>query len=128
MHMCSPYRTSLPPSSPSIPHCISPEHPVSFTEPGLAIRFTLYILQHYLLKSSHPRLLPQSPKDCSLHLCLFCYLAYMVIVTIFLNSIHMHSVQFGCSVVSDSLQPRESQHARLPVHHQLLEFTETHVH
>ena len=33
---------------------------------------------------------PQSPKDCSIHLCLFCCLAYRVIVTIFLNSIYMH--------------------------------------
>ena len=29
---------------------------------------------------------------------------------------------------SDSLQPNESQHAGLPVNHQLAEFTETHVH
>ena len=27
---------------------------------------------------------------------------------------HMHSVQFSCSVVSDSLRPHESQHARPP--------------
>ena len=38
-------------------------------------------------KSSHPLPLPQSQKDCSTHLCLFCCLAYRVIVTIFLNSI-----------------------------------------
>ena len=44
------------------------------------------------------------------------------------------SVQFNCSVVSDSLPPHESQHTCddlwtcLPVHHQLPEFTETHVH
>ena len=37
------------------------------------------------------------------------------------------SVQFSRSVMSDSLQPHESQHARPPVHHQLLEFTQTHV-
>ena len=30
--------------------------------------------------------------------------------------------------MSDSLRPRESQHARLPCHHQLPEFTQTHVH
>ena len=29
---------------------------------------------------------------------------------------------------SHSLRPHESQHARLPVHHQLPEFTQTHVH
>ena len=35
--------------------------------------------------------------------------------------------QFSCWVVSNSLQPHASQHAR-PVHHQLPEFTQTHVH
>ena len=40
---------------------------------------------------NHPQLpLPQSPKDCSIHLCLFCCLAYRVVVTIFLHSIYMH--------------------------------------
>ena len=39
-----------------------------------------------------------------------------------------NSVQFSCSVMSDSLQPRELQHASLPVHQQLPEFTQTHVH
>ena len=33
---------------------------------------------------------PQSPKDCPIHLCLFCCLTYRVVVTIFLNSIYMH--------------------------------------
>ena len=49
----------------------------------------IHMFQCYSLKSSHPRLLPQSPKDCSLHLCLFCCLAYRVIVTISLNSIYV---------------------------------------
>ena len=39
----------------------------------------------------------------------------------------MVSVQFSRSVVSDSLRPHESQHAR-PVHHLVPEFTQTHVH
>ena len=38
------------------------------------------------------------------------------------------SVQFSCSDMSGSLQPHEPQHARLPVHHQLPESTQTHVH
>ena len=38
------------------------------------------------------------------------------------------SVQFSCSVVSDSLRPMNRSTPGLPVHHQLLEFTETHVH
>ena len=49
----------------------------------------LYIFQCHSPKSSHPLLLPQSPKDCSIHQCLFCYLIYRVIITIFLNSIYM---------------------------------------
>ena len=50
----------------------------------------IYMFQCYSLKSSHPCLLSQSPTDYSLHLCLFCCLAYKVIVTIFLNSIYIH--------------------------------------
>ena len=42
----------------------------------------LYMFQCHSPKSSHPLPLPQSPKDCSIHLCLFCYLAYRVIITI----------------------------------------------
>ena len=38
------------------------------------------------------------------------------------------SVQFSCSVMSHSLRPHEPQHEGLFVHHQLLEFTQTHVH
>ena len=37
------------------------------------------------------------------------------------------SVQFSHSVVSDSLRPHESSMPGLPVHHQPLEFTQTHV-
>ena len=39
-----------------------------------------------------------------------------------------YSVQFSRSAMSDSLQPHGLQHASLPVHHQLPEFTQTHVH
>ena len=38
---------------------------------------------------NHPPPLPQSPKNCSIHLCPFCCLTYRVVVTIFLNSIYM---------------------------------------
>ena len=50
----------------------------------------LHMFQCHSPKSSHPRPLPQSPKVCSLYLCLFCCLTYRVIVTNFLNSIYMH--------------------------------------
>ena len=38
------------------------------------------------------------------------------------------SVQFSCSVVSDLFDPMDWSMPGLPVHHQLLEFTHTHVH
>ena len=57
---------------------------------GDSFLMILYMFQCHSPKSSHPHPLPQSPKDCSIHLCLFCCLAYRVIVTIFLNSIYMH--------------------------------------
>ena len=47
----------------------------------------IYMFQCHSPISSHLRLLPQSPKDCSIHLCLFYCLTYRV--TIFLNSIYM---------------------------------------
>ena len=53
------------------------------------LHMIIYMFQCYSLKLSHPCLLPQSPKVCSLHLCLFCCLAYRVIITICLNSIYM---------------------------------------
>ena len=94
MYTCSPSWTPLPPPSPYHPsglsQCTSPKLPVSCIEPGLAIRF-LYDIIHVLMPFSKiiPPPLPQSPKDCSIHLCLFCCLAYRVVVTIFLNSIYM---------------------------------------
>ena len=90
-----PILNPLPPPSPYHPsgssQCTSPKLPVSCIEPGLEIRF-LYDIIHVLMPFSQiiPSLpLPQSPKDCSIHLCLFYCLAYRVIITIFLNSIYM---------------------------------------
>ena len=87
------------PSSHLPPHLIPLGHP---SAPALstlshasnldwwsASHMIIHMFQHYSLKSSHAHLLLQSPKDCSIHLCLFCCLACRVIVTIFLNSIYM---------------------------------------
>ena len=87
---------NLPPPPPSSYHpsgssqCTNPKHPVSCVRPGLAICFLYYTCFNAILPNHPPLPLPQSPKDCSIHLCLFCCLAYRVIVTIFLNSIYMH--------------------------------------
>ena len=95
VYTCSPSWTPLPPASPYHPsgssQCTSPKLPVSCIEPGLVIHF-LYDIIHVLVPFSQiipPTTPDQSPKDCSIHLCLFCCLAYRVIITIFLNSIYM---------------------------------------
>ena len=62
---------------------------VSCIQPGLVICFTLDNIHAVL--SKHPTLdFSQSPKVCSVHLCLFFCFAYRVIITIFLNSIYMY--------------------------------------
>ena len=51
---------------------------------------TWYYTYFNAILPNHPILsLSQSPKDCSIHQCLFCCLIHRVIVTIFLNSIYM---------------------------------------
>ena len=87
----NPPPTSLPIPSLWVIPVHQPQLPVSCIEPGLAIRF-LYDIIHVSMPFSQiipPLPLPQSPKDCSIHLCLFCCLTYRVIITIFLNSIYM---------------------------------------
>ena len=95
VYMCSPSWT------PSIlpPHPIPQGHTSAPALSTLSFAWNLdwqsvsymiiYMFQCYSLKSSHPCFLPQSSEDCCLHLCLFCCLAYRVIVTIFLNSLYM---------------------------------------
>ena len=80
-------------------HIISLDHPrapapsIPYPASNIDWRFVSYMLvcmfQCHSPKSSHPLPLPQSPKVRSTHLCLFCCLAYRVIISIFLNSICM---------------------------------------
>ena len=44
------------------------------------------------------------------------------------RSVQISSVQFSHSVVSDSLRSHGLQHTRFPVHHEIPEFTQTHLH
>ena len=87
------------PSSLLPPHTIPLDHP-SAPAPSIQYRASnldqrlvsymiLYMFQCHSPKSSHYLPLSQSPKDCSIHQCLFCCLIYRVIVTIFLNYIYM---------------------------------------
>ena len=93
-HGCTrvPHPDPPSPSHPSrLSQCSSPDHPASYIEPGLAFYFTYDNTHVSMLFSNHPTLTfsHRIQKSCSLHLCLFCCLAYRVIVTIFLNSIYM---------------------------------------
>ena len=91
------------PSSHLPPHPIPLGHPSALVLSALfhawnldwssILHMVIYIFQWYSFISSHPRLLPQSPKVCSLHLCLFCHLAH------FLNtSVHV-CVYFSSRVI-----------------------------
>ena len=91
---------SLPYHPSGSSQCTSPEHPVLCIEPGLAFfsYMILYMFQYHSPKSSQPLPLPQSPKDCSIHLCLFCCVAYRVILTIFLESDSTERLHFHFSL------------------------------
>ena len=82
----------LPPRTIPLGHPSAPAPSTLYHASNLDWQFIshviIYMFQCHSLKSFHPRPLPQSPKDCSIYQCLFCCLAYRVIVTIFLNSIY----------------------------------------
>ena len=63
----------------------------------------MYLFQCYSLKSSHPLILPLSPKVCSLCLCLLCWPACRIISTIFLDSIYTCLIYDICLSLSDLL-------------------------
>ena len=95
VYMSSQTWTPLPTPTPhhlsgSSP-CTSPKHPVSCIEHRWRFisYMIVYMFQCHSPKSSHPLPLLQSPKVHSIHPCLFCCLAYRVIITIFLNSIYV---------------------------------------
>ena len=96
-YMFSPSRSPLPPLSPPYSSGSSqstrPEHLSHASHLGwwsVSVQI-IYMFRCCCLKTSHPHLLPHSPKVCSVHLCLFFCFAYRVIITIFLNSIYMCS-------------------------------------
>ena len=93
VYMYSPSPSHLPPHSiplghPSAPALSTLSH-ASKLDWWFVSHMIIYMFQCHSPISSCPRPLPQSPKDCSIHLCLFCCLTYRVIITIFLNSIYM---------------------------------------
>ena len=78
----------IPQGCPSAPALNTLSHASNLDWQSIS-HMVIYKFQCYSVKSPHPRLLPQTLKVCSLHMCLFCCFAYRVIVTIFLNLIYM---------------------------------------
>ena len=92
-------------SSPPEPPSHLPPHPIPLGYPGApalgallhavnlhwssVLPMAMYVSQCFSLRSSHPLLLPLSPKVCSLHLCLLCSPACRIVSTIFLDSLYM---------------------------------------
>ena len=80
----------LPPHNISVGHPHAPAPSMLYAASDIDWRIESYMIVYMFqccsLKLSHPYHLPQSPKVCSLHLCLFCCLTYRVIINIFLNS------------------------------------------
>ena len=106
----SPSLNLFPPPSPPIPlGCLRAPalsallHSSNLNWPSI-LHMVIYMFQCYSLKSSHPLLLPHSPKVCSLHLCLFCCLVYKVIIIVFLHSIYIYALIYYIGVsLSDLL-------------------------
>ena len=91
VYPCSPSWTLLPPCTLPLGHPSAPAPSIQYRASNLDWRLVsymiLYMFQCHSLKSSHPLPLPQSPKDCSTHQCLFCCLVYRVIVFIIKPSV-----------------------------------------
>ena len=86
VNMCPPSWTPshlpphpIPQGCPSAPALSALSHASDLDWRSIS-HMVIYIFQYYSLKSSHPRLLLQSPKVCSLHLCLFCCPACRIII------------------------------------------------
>ena len=86
---------SIPQSHPSAPALSTLSHASNLDWRSISL-MVIHMFQCYSLKSSHPRLLPQSPKVCSLHLCLFCCLAYRIVITVFLIPYICVNILYWC--------------------------------
>ena len=100
---CAPHPeppSHLPPHAIPLGHPSAPApgilYPASNLDWWFVSYMMLYMFQCHSPKSSPPLPLPQSPKDCSIHLCLFFCLAYKVIVTIFLIPYICISILYWC--------------------------------
>ena len=90
----------FPPTSPTIPvDCPRASALSALLHPSnlrwlSILHMVIYMFQCYSLKSFHPHLLPHSPKVCSLCVCLFCCLAYRIVIIVFLNYTYKHYILY----------------------------------
>ena len=138
VYMCSPSWTPLPLPSPYHPsgssQCTSPKHPVSCIEPRLAIHFLYDIIR---VSMPFSQIIPPSPSPTEskrlFYTSLSLLLSHIQGYHYYLSKFHIYvfsSVQFS-SVAQSCLtlwNPMNHSTPGLPVHHQLAEFTQTHVH
>ena len=74
---------NLPPRTIPLGHPSAPAPSILYHASNLDWRFVSHMIIYVSMPFSqitHRHPLPQSPKDCSIHLCLFCCLAYRVII------------------------------------------------
>ena len=88
LYSCSPSGTRLPRSSPYCPlgHPSAPAPSILYHALNLDWRFVSHMILYMFQCHTSPS--PTESKSCSIQ-CLFCCLAYRVIVTIILDSIYM---------------------------------------
>ena len=81
VYTCSPSWALLPPRTIPLGHPSAPAPSIQYRASNLDWRLVsyriLYMFQCHSPKLSHPLPLPQSPKDCSIHQCLFCCLEWV---------------------------------------------------
>ena len=96
----------IPQGHPSAPALSTLSHALNLS--WRSVSHIIYTFQCYSLKSSHPLLLSHSPKDCFIHLCLFCCLALIqfladgwgsVVMALMDNS--FKELMWGCWVSQD---------------------------
>ena len=112
-------------------------HPMDYSPPGSSVHGLLQgrILEWVAMPSSRGSFLTQGSNPHPLYLWHWqadslplSHLESPAGGNDILETFSDNSIQFSHSVMSDSLRPHELQHARPPCHHQLPEFTRTHVH
>ena len=83
-----------PPHTIPLGHPSAPAPSILYPALNLDWRFVshviLYMFHCHSPKSSYPLPLPQSPKDCSIRLGLFCCLAYRVIINYYFSKFHIY--------------------------------------